>query len=97
VLADRLLDARRELAVRLDPAPVKRRRRWPWLLMLLLAVGGAAAAVLLTRRPQETEPEPFLPPRSREPGSRDSDPNGTWGSPTANGAVSAERPSASTD
>lgn len=96
VFAERMHEARQDLAARIDPEP-RRRRRWPWLVLLFVAVAGAAGAAVLTRRPQETEPEPFLSPANREPGSRDSDPDSAWGAPAGNGAAGVERPSASTD
>jgi len=44
--------ARKELAARIDPAPQKSRRKWPWVLLVLAALAGAAV-VALSRRPEE--------------------------------------------
>lgn len=96
VLAERLLDARHELATRIEPERPRRRRRWPWLILLLVSALAAAGAVILTRRPRETEVEPFRPSLAREPGSRDSDPE-IGANSTVNGVVGVEHPSASTD
>lgn len=96
VLAERLHEARHELAARIEPRPA-RRRRWLWLVGGFLVIAGAAGAVVLARRPQEIEPDPLPLRPVREPGSRDSDPDATLGSPTNNGMVGVERPSAGTD
>ncbi len=92
LLTERALDARRELAARIDPTPV-RRRRWP-LLLLILAVGGVVATAALARRPQPEEPTGFgangSTTRSGPAGYLMSGPHG-------NGLVAAERPSANTD
>jgi hypothetical protein len=72
-------------------------RRWPWLVLLFLAIAGAVSVAVLTRRPQQIEPDPYQAKPIREPGSRDSDPDATGGSPASNGVVGVERPSASTD
>jgi hypothetical protein len=96
VLAKRLLEARHELAARLEPEP-PRRRRWPWLVLVLFVVAGIVGAAVLTRRPREIEPDEFVAPHTREPGSRDSDPDTSWSAVVGNGAAGAERPSATTD
>ncbi|MFN2496213.1 MAG: hypothetical protein ABR608_09955 [Pseudonocardiaceae bacterium] len=97
VLAERLHEARRELAARIGPEPPARSRRWPWLILLFLVIVGVVGVAVLTRRPQEIEPDPSQPQARREPGSRDSDPDATGSSPAGNGVVGVERPSASTD
>ncbi|HEY2763497.1 MAG TPA: hypothetical protein VGJ13_05710 [Pseudonocardiaceae bacterium] len=99
VLAEQLLKARQELAARIEPEPPRRRRRWPWLVLLLFGIAGIAGAAILARRPREIESEDFYDAdaTSREPGSRDSDPDAGWGSAAGNGVVGVERPSASTD
>ena len=104
VLAERLHEARHELAARIEPPrkPVHR-RRWPWLALAFAMIAGAVGAVVLARRPQQIEPDPVPLRPVREPGSRDSDPQASGdpetgaGSPTGNGMVGVERPSAGTD
>ncbi|WP_207918875.1 hypothetical protein [Saccharopolyspora karakumensis] len=49
----RTTESRKRLAARIDPTPVKKKRRWPWLLLILVVLGVAAAAIALTRRPEE--------------------------------------------
>ncbi|MBQ0922395.1 hypothetical protein [Saccharopolyspora endophytica] len=49
----RTTESRKRLAARIDPTPVKKKRRWPWLLLMLVVLGIAAAAIALTRRPEE--------------------------------------------
>jgi len=88
LLAERVLDARRDLASRIDPAPA--RRRWPWLL-LLIAVGGVATSAALARRPQPVDEVGSAPGRSARHRA------GELGSPDGNGMVVAEHPSARGD
>ena len=95
VLAERLNEARHELAARIEPP--RRPRRWPWLVLLLLGIVGVVSAAVLTRRPQEIESAPHRPQLMPEPGSRDSDPDSAGGASAGNGVVGVERPSASTD
>ena len=106
VLAERLHEARHELATRIEPRSEPKpayRRHWWWLVLTFLVIGGAVGAAVLARRPQEIEPDPLPLRPVREPGSRDSDPaaggdpDAIAGSPTSNGMVGVERPSASTD
>ncbi|WP_207922232.1 hypothetical protein [Saccharopolyspora terrae] len=49
----RTIESRKRLAAKIDPTPVKKKRRWPWLLLMLVVLGVAAAAIALTRRPEE--------------------------------------------
>jgi hypothetical protein len=96
MFTERLLDARHELAARIEPTS-GRRRRWPWMVLLLFGIAGAAGAAVLTRRPQQTEPKglPVHPARAANPPYNDEDAMGS--SPTGNGVVSAGRPSSSAD
>lgn len=99
-LAERLYDARHELATRIEP-PVELkpayRRRWPWLVLVIVGIVGAVGAVILARRPQQIEPDPLQLRPVREPGSRDSDPDAVEGSAASNGMVGVEHPSAGID
>lgn len=106
VLAERLNEARHELATRIEPRDALKpapRRYWPWLVLVFVVIAGAVGAVILGRRPQEIEPDPLPLRPVREPGSRDSDPaaiadpDTIAGSPTSNGIVGVEHPSAGTD
>ncbi|MGH3973672.1 MAG: hypothetical protein ACRDS9_10155 [Pseudonocardiaceae bacterium] len=96
MLTERLLDARQELAARIEPE-ARRRRRWPWMILLLFGIAGVAGAAVLTRRPQRTEPEglPVHPARAVNSSYNDEDAMGS--SPTGNGVVSAGRSSSSAD
>lgn len=89
-LTERLLDARHELAARIEPES-RRRRRWPWMVLLLFGIAGVAGAAVLTRRPQQTEPEelPIQPARAVNSASNDQDAIGR--APSGNGVVSADR------
>lgn len=89
-LAERLDEARHELATRIEPTQRRRRRRLPWLILLLISVAAAAGAVILTRRPHQTEPDPFAPPLARESGLGNSDPNAFVDARSDNGVVGAE-------
>lgn len=97
VLAEWLLNARHELAARIEPEPPapSPRKRWPWVALLLGMAAGVAGAAVLARRPQEIEPEPFpYPgPEADTPASAE---EARWGG-VGNGAVGVERPSAGTD
>lgn len=95
-LTERLLDARHELAARIEPES-RRRRRWPWMVLLLFGIVGVAGAAVLTRRPQQTEPEdfPLHPARAVNSGYNDQDAIGR--APSGNGVVSAGRSSSSAD
>ena len=96
LLTGRLLDARHELAARIEPTS-GRRRRWPWMLLLLFGIAGVAGAAVLTRRPQQNEPE-GLPVHPARAGNLPYDHEDAMGSsPTGNGVVSAGRPSSSAD
>lgn len=101
-LAERLYEARHELAARIEPEP-SHRRRWSWLILTFVVIAGAVGAAILARRPQEIEPDPRQLRPVREPGARDSDPavggdpEAAAGSPTSNGMVGVEHPSAGTD
>ena len=92
LLTERVHDARRDLAGRIDPRPA-RRRRWP-LLLVLAVVSGAATAAALARRPQPVEAVGFGP---GNPATRPRPVDGPLGAADGNGVVNAERPSATTD
>ncbi len=92
LLTERTLDARRELAARIDPTPA-RRRRWP-LLLLILAVGAVAATAALARRPQPEEPTGF---GANGSATRPGPAGHITSGPHGNGLVAAEHPSANTD
>lgn len=95
-LTERLLDARHELAARIEPES-RRRRRWPWMVLLLFGIAGVAGAAVLTRRPQQTESEelPIHPARPVNSAYNDQDAVGR--APSGNGVVSAGRSSSSAD
>ncbi|HVE96187.1 MAG TPA: hypothetical protein VNA67_04305 [Pseudonocardiaceae bacterium] len=95
-LTERLLDARHELAARIEPES-RRRRRWPWMVLLLFGIAGVAGAAVLTRRPQQTEPEEFPIHPARAVNSSYNDQDAMKSSPTGNGVVSAGRSSSSAD
>ena len=96
MLTERLLDARHELAGRIEPES-RRRRRWPWMLLLLFGIAGVAGAAVLTRRPQQTEPEELPIHPTRAVNSSYNDQDARESSPTGNGVVSAGRSSSSAD
>ena len=96
VLTERLLDARHELAARIEPES-RRRRRWPWMVLLLFGIAGVAGAAVLTRRPQQTEPEELPVHPARAVNSSYNDEAAMGSSPTGNGVVSAGRSSSSAD
>ena len=95
-LTKRLLDARHELAARIEPES-RRRRRWPWMVLLLFGIAGVAGAVVLTRRPQQSEPEelPIHPARTENSAYNDQDAIARV--PSGNGVVSAGHSSSSAD
>ncbi len=96
MLTERLLDARHELAARIEPES-RRRSRWPWMVLLLFGIAGVAGVAVLTRRPQQAEPEepPFHPARAGNSSYNDQDEVGN--SAAGNGVVSAGRSSSSAD
>jgi hypothetical protein len=63
-LAPRVSAAMTATAHRLQPAPIRGRRRWPFIVggMALLAAGGAAAAVLRSQRKSMANVPPAPPP-----------------------------------
>jgi hypothetical protein len=72
-------------------------RRWPWVVSMLLGIVGVAAAVLRKRRLPRLEPEWLaIRPDERSTGQY-LDQVTTGRSPTGNGIVRAQRPSAGTD
>lgn len=78
-------------------AQPRRRRRWPWLVPLLLGIAGVTGAVVRNSRPRQTKLE-RLPTRSTgQPTLKYRDQVATGRSPTGNGVVRAERPSADAD
>jgi hypothetical protein len=96
LLTERLLDARHELAARIEPES-RRRRRWPWMVLLLFGIAGAVGAAVLTRRPQQTEPDGLSIHPARTVNSSYNDQDAMASSPAGNGVVSAGRSSSSAD
>ncbi|MDQ3762393.1 MAG: hypothetical protein M3460_12130 [Actinomycetota bacterium] len=73
------------------------RRRWPWLVPLLLGLAGVAGAVVRNRMTHQAEPGRLPSRPAAQPNSQYRDQVATGRSPTGNGVVRAERPSAGTD
>ena len=72
-------------------------RRWRWVVALLLGIAGVAGVLLRNRRQPRLDPE-GLAVRQVERGSgRYRDQVATGQSPTGNGVVRAQRPSAGND
>ena len=72
-------------------------RRWRWVVPLLLGIAGVAGVVLRNRRQPRLDPE-WLTVRPAERGSGQyRDQVATGQSPTGNGVVRAQRPSAGND
>ena len=74
-----------------------RRRRWPWALPVLCGLAGLAATVLSRRRRRRDELEQLAIRLAGQPSGRYRDEVATGRSPSGNGIVRTERPSASTD
>jgi hypothetical protein len=71
--------------------------RWRWVVPLLLGIAGVAGVVLRNRRQPRLDPE-WLTARQVERGSGQyRDQVATGQSPTGNGVVRAQRPSAGND
>ena len=90
------METERSIGPRFGGQP-RHRRRWTWLVPLLVGIAGVTSAVVRNRRPRQAELErlPIRPTEQPTPHYRDQVATGR--SPTGNGVVRAERPSASTD
>ena len=72
-------------------------RRWRWVVPLLLGIAGVAGVLLRNRRQPRLDPEWLTVRQVERRSGRYRDQVATGQSPTGNGVVRAQRPSAGND